>query len=44
MSCKDFRKNVQCFIKTLVKESKINDSEQLILILKHSGLLKQRKL
>ena len=34
---------VQCFIKILVKESNFNVSEQLILILKHSGLLKQRK-
>ena len=35
-------KNVQCFIKTLVKKSNFNVSEQLIFILKHSGLLKQR--
>ena len=42
-SHKDLRKNVQCFIKILVKESNFNVSEQLILILKHSGLLKQRK-
>ena len=42
-SCKDFRKNVQCFIKILVKETNFNVSEQLTLILKHSGLLKQRK-
>ena len=34
---------VQCFIKILVKESNFNVSEQLILILKHFGLLKQRK-
>ena len=35
-------KHVQCFIKTLVKKSNFNVSEQLILILKHFGLLKQR--
>ena len=38
-----FRKYVQCFMKVLVKESNFNVSEQLTLILKHFGLLKQRK-
>ena len=38
-SCTDFRKNVQYFIKILVKESNFNVSEQPILILKHSELL-----
>ena len=40
-SCKDFWKNVQYLIKIFVKKSNSNVSEQLILILKHSGLLKQ---
>ena len=35
---------MQCFIKILVKEINFNVSEQLILILKHYGVLKQRKL
>ena len=34
---------MQCFIKIFIKESNFNVSGQLILILKHSGPLKQRR-
>ena len=39
-SCNDFRKDGQCFIKIFIKKSKFNVSEEILLILKDSGLLK----